>query len=165
MWEMDHKEGWAPKNCTFELLEKTLESPLDSKEVKLVNPKEYQSWIFIGRTDYEAPILWPPEAKSWLIRKDTDAGKDWGQEEKWVIEDEMDGWYHWFNGHEFEQILGDSEGQGSLVCCSPWVTKSQTQLSDWTTNDISEKEEFNSRNYLDKSTAILREQPRDQLIV
>ena len=91
MWELNHKEGWAPKNWCFQtvVLEKTLESPLDSKEIKPVNPKGNQLWIFIGRTDAEAPILWPPDAKSWLIEKDPDAGKDWGQEEKWVAEDEM----------------------------------------------------------------------------
>ena len=84
-----------------------------------------QPWIFIRRTDAEAeaPILWPPDAKSWLIAKDLDAGKDWGQEEKWETEDEMVGWHHRLSGHEFEQIPGDTEGQGSLVCCSPWGHK------------------------------------------
>ena len=117
------------------VLQETLESPLDSKEIKLVNPKGNQPWIFIGRTDAEdeAPILWPPNMKSWLIRKDSDAGKDWRQGEKAVTGDEMIGWHHQFNGHEFEQIPGDGEGQGSLACCNPWVTKCQTQLSDWTT--------------------------------
>ena len=117
------------------MLEKTLESPLDCKEIKLVNPEGNQSWMFIGRTDLEAeaPILWPPNAKSQLIRKDPDAGKDWGQEEKGTTEDEMVGWHHWLNGHEFEQAPGDGEGQGSLACSSPWATKSQTRLSDWTT--------------------------------
>ena len=88
------------------------------QEIKPVNPKENQPWIFIGRTDAEAPILWPPAAKSQLTGKDLDAGKDWGQEEKGVTEDEMAGWDHQLNGHEFEQALGDSEGQGSLACCS-----------------------------------------------
>ena len=93
---------------------------MDSKEIKTVNPKGNQPWIFLGRTDAEAeaPVLWPPDAKSWLTGKDPDAGKDWGQEEKGVTEDEMAGWHHRLNGHEFEQTLGDSEGQGSLVCCS-----------------------------------------------
>ena len=102
------------------VLEKTLEGPLDSKEIKPVNPKENQSWIFTGRTDAEAeaPILWPPDVKSWLTGKDPDAGKDWRQE-KGMTEDEMVGWHHWLNGHEFEQTLEDSEGQGSLACCSP----------------------------------------------
>ena len=123
MWQLDHKEGWTLKNWCFwtVVLEKTLESPLDCKEIKPVHPKGNQSWIFIGRTDVEAeaPILWPPDAKSWLIRKDPDAGKDWRQEEKGTIEDEMVGWHHWLNGHEFEQAPGDGEGQGSLACCSP----------------------------------------------
>ena len=112
MWEFDHKEGWAPKNSCFQtvVLEKTLESPLGSKEIKPVNPKGNQPWIFIGRTDAEAPILWPPDAKSWLIGKDPDAGKDWRQEEKWVIEDKMVGWHHQLNGHDFEQTPGGTEG-------------------------------------------------------
>ena len=124
MWELDHKEGWVPKNWCFLIvvLEQTLESPLDSKEIKLANPKGNQPWIFIGRPDAEAetPILWPPDVKSRLIGKDPDAGKDWGQEEKGTTEDEMVGWYHRLNGHEFEQTVGDSERQGSIVCCSPW---------------------------------------------
>ena len=107
-----------PKN----VLEKTLKSPLDCKKIKLVSPKGDQSWIFIGRTnaEAEAPVHRPPDVKSQLIGKDLDAGKDWGQEEKGVTEDEMVGWHHWLNGHEFEQILWDGEGQGSLACCSPW---------------------------------------------
>ena len=102
------------------MFEKILDSPLDCKEIKSVSPKGNQSWIFIGRTDAEAetPILWPPEVKNWLIWKDRDAGKDWGQEEKGTTEDEMVGWHHWLNGHEFGQTPGGSEGQGSLVCCS-----------------------------------------------
>ena len=121
--ELGHKEGWALKNlCLWTMvLEKTLESPLDSKEIKPVNPEGNQPWIFIGRTDAEAeaPILWSPGVKSQLIGKDSDAGKDWGQDEKWVTGDEMVGWHHWLNGHEFEQTQGDSEGQGSLAFCSP----------------------------------------------
>ena len=121
MWELDHKEGLAPKNWCFwtVVLEKTLESLLDSKEIKSVHPKGNQSWIFIGRTDAEAeaPILWPPDAKNWLVKKDPDAGQDWRQEEKRTTEDEMVGWHHWLDGHEFEQTQGDSEGQRSLVCC------------------------------------------------
>ena len=123
MWELDHKKGWTPKNWCFwaVVLEKTLESPLDCKEIKPVNPKRNQSWIFIGRTDAEAetPILWQPDTKSQLIRKDPGPGKDWSQEEKGMTEDEMIGWHHWFNGHEFEQAVGDGEGQGGLACCSP----------------------------------------------
>ena len=107
------------------MLEKTPESPLDCKEIKSVNPKGNQPWIFIGRTDAEAetPILWPPEAKSWLTGKDLDAVKNWGWEEKGETEDEMVGWHHRFNAHESQQTLGDSEGQGSLACCSPWDHK------------------------------------------
>ena len=106
MWELDHKESWELKNWCFwtVLLEKTLESPLDCKEMEPVHPKGDQSWVFIGRTDVEAetPILWPPDAKSWLIWKDPDAGKDWRWEEKGVTEDEMVGWHHQLDGHEFE---------------------------------------------------------------
>ena len=106
MWELDYKESWAPNNRCFwtVVLEKTLESPLDCKEMKPVHPKGNQSWIFIGRTDVEVetPILWPPDAKSWLIWKDLASGKDWGQEEKGTTEDEMVGWHHRLNGHEFE---------------------------------------------------------------
>ena len=111
---------------------KLLTVPLDCKEVKLVNPKENQSWLCIGRTDAEAetPILWSPDAKSRLTGKDPDAGKDWGQEEKGTTEDEMVRWHHWFNGHEFEQSPGDSEEQGSLVCCSPWGRK-ESDTTEW----------------------------------
>ena len=124
---MDHKEGWVPKNWCFQIvvLEKTLDSPLDCKDIKQVNPKGNPPWIFIGRTDAEAeaPILWPPDVKNWLIGKDFDAGKDWGQEEKGVTEDEMVGWHHQLDGPKFEQTLGDSERQGNLACCSPWGHK------------------------------------------
>ena len=106
------------------VLEKTLESSLDCKEIKLVNRKANQPWIFIRRTDAEAPILWLPDAKSWLIGNDPDGGKDWGQEEKGMTEDEISGWHHWFNGLEFVQPIGDGKGQGSLSCCSPWGLKS-----------------------------------------
>ena len=102
---------------------KTFENPFDCKEVKPVNPKGNQPWIFIWKIDAEALILWPPNEKSWLIGKDPDAGKDWGQEDKGVTEDEMVAWHHRINGHEFEHTLGDSEGQGSLSCCSPWGHK------------------------------------------
>ena len=109
MWELDYKESWALKNWCFwtMVLEKTLESPLDYKRIQQVHLKGDQSWVFIGRTDAEAetPILWPPHAKNWHIRKDPDAGKDLGQKEKEVTEDEMAGWYHWLKGHEFEQTL------------------------------------------------------------
>ena len=118
MWELYCKETWALKNWCFwtVVLEKTFESPLDCKEIQPVHPKGDQSWVFIGRTDVEAetPILWPPDAKSWLIGKDPDAGKDWGQEEKWTTEDEIVGWHHWLNGHGFGWTLGVDDGQGGL---------------------------------------------------
>ena len=112
-------------------MEKTLESPLDSKEIQLVNPKGSQSWIFTGRTgaETEAPILWPPDVTNWLIGKDPDAGKDWRQEKKGTTEV---GWCHQVDGHESEQAPGIGDGQGSLVCCSPWITKNQIWLSKWT---------------------------------
>ena len=117
MWQLDYKESWAPKNWCFwtVVLEKTLESPLHCKEVQPVHSEGDQSRVFIGRIDAEAetPILWPPDAKSWLIWKDPDAGKDWRQEEKGTTEDEMVGWHHRLYGHEFEQAPGDSDGQGS----------------------------------------------------
>ena len=126
-----HKKSWALKNWCFwiAVLEKTLESPLGSKEIKPVSCKGNQSWIFIGRTDAEAPILWPPDAKGWLIGKDPDAGKEWGGEEKGATEDKTVGWHHWLNGHEFEQAVGDSEGQGSLAWCSLWGRK-QLDITD-----------------------------------
>ena len=119
MWELDHKEDWVPKKWCFWIvvLEKTLESLLDSK-IKSVSPKGNQAWVFIGRTDAEASILWPPNAKSQLIGKDPDAGKDWGQE-KGATEGEMVVWHHLLNGRAFEQTPGGSEGQGSRACCSP----------------------------------------------
>ena len=127
MWELDHKQSWAPKNWCFwtVVLEKTLESPLDCKEIKPVNPKGNQSWIFTGRTDVEAetPILWPPHVKNWLIGKDPNSGKDWRREEKGTTEDEMVGWHHRCNVHEFEQAPGAGEGQWSLLWCSPWSHK------------------------------------------
>ena len=120
VWELNHKEGWAPKNWCFQIVEKTLESSLDCKEIQPVHPKGNQSWISIGRSDAESPIFWPPDAKSWLW-KDPYMGKDWGQEEKGMAEDKMVGCHHWLTRQEFQQTLGDSEGQGSLACCSPWV--------------------------------------------
>ena len=137
MWELDNKESWVPKNWCFwtVVLEKTLESLLDCKEIQPVNPKGNQSWIFFERTDAkaEAPILWLSDGKNWLIGKDPDAGKDWRLEEKGMREDEMVGWHHWLNEHEFEQTPGDGEGQGSLCAVVHRVTKSWTRLSDWTT--------------------------------
>ena len=132
---------WEPKNWCFwtAVLEKTLESPLESKKIQPVHPKGNQSWIIIGRTDAEAetPILWPPDMKNWLFRKDLDAGKDWRWEEKRMIEDEMAGWHHRLNGHEFEWTPGVGDGQGGLACCGPWDLKESdmTQLMNWTTED------------------------------
>ena len=135
MWELDYKESWVPnKWCFWTLvLEKTLESPFDCKEIQPVHPKGNQSWIFIGRADAEAetPILWPPDAKSWLIWKDPDAGKDWNWE-KGMTEDEMVVWHHWLNGHGFGWTPGAADGQGSLRATVHGVAKSQTRLSDWT---------------------------------
>ena len=115
------EEGWAPKNwCVWiVVLEKTLEGPLDCKEIQQVNPKGNQSWIFIGGTDAKAdtPTLWPPNVKNWLIEKDHDAGKDWRQEEKGTTEDEMVGWHHWLDGHGFGWTPGVGDGQGGLACC------------------------------------------------
>ena len=124
-WTIKKAEFWRIDVFELWVLEKTLESPLDCKEIQPVHPKGDQSWVFIGRTDVEAetPILWPADAKSWLIWKDPDAGKDWRQEKKGITEDEMVGWHQLLNGHEFEQALGDGEGQGGLACCSPWVCK------------------------------------------
>ena len=139
MWELDHKESWAPKNCCFwtVVLEKTLESPLDCKEIKPVHPIGNQSWIFIGRTDAEgeAPILWPPDGKNRLIGKDPDAGKDRREEEKETREAEMVGWHHWFNGHEFEHVgnwwrtgkPGVPQSVGLQTVGYDWVT----ELTDW----------------------------------
>ena len=118
------------------VLEKTLESPLDCKEIQPVHPKGGQSWVFTGRTYVEAetPILWPPDTKSWLIWKDPDAGKDWGQEEKGTTEDEMVGWHHWLNGHGFGWTLGVADGQGGLACCGSWSHKEldMTEGLNWT---------------------------------
>ena len=138
MWELDYKESWALKKWCFLIvvLEKTLESPLLCK-IKPINPKGNQPWMFIGRIDVEAeaPILWPPDAKNWLTGKDPDAGKDGRQEEKRRTEEEKFGWHHRLNGHEFEQALGDGQGQGSLTYCTyvHGVAKSWTWLSNWTT--------------------------------
>ena len=136
---MGHKQGWAPKNWYFhtvgEVLEKTPESPLNCKEIKPVNPKDNQFWIFIGRIDAEAeaPILWPLDAKNWLTGKDPDAGKFEGKRRQgW--QDEMVGWHHWQDRHETEQALGFGDGQGTLACCSPWDHKESdiTERLNWT---------------------------------
>ena len=136
MWELDYKESWALQNQCFwtVVLKKTLESPLDCKEIQPVHPQGDQSWVFIGRINIEAetPILWPPDAKSWLIWKGPDAGKDWEQEEKGTTEDEMVGWHHWVDWYEFGWIPGVGDGQGDLACCDLWGRKEWTRLSDWT---------------------------------
>ena len=144
VWDLDSKDSWVTKNWWFwtVVLEKTLESPLDSKEIQLVQPKGNQSWIFIGWTDAEAPILWPPGAKNWLIRKDHDAGKDWREEEKGKTED---GWHHQLNGHEFEQPLGVGDGQESLDAAVHGVAESDTtEQLNWT--ELKKEEERNKKN-------------------
>ena len=125
IWKLIHKEGWASKNWCFWIvvLEKTLERPLDCKEMQPVHSEGDQPWVFFGRNDAKAetPVLWPPHVKSWLIGKDSDAGRDWGQEEKgWQRMRWLDGITDWLKVYEFEQTLGDSGGQRSLACCSPW---------------------------------------------
>ena len=138
MWELDYKESWALKNWCFwtVVLEKTLESRLDCKEIQPVHPKGSQSWVFTGRTDVEAEtlVLWPPDVKSWLIWKDPDAGKDWGQKEKGKPEDEMVGWLHWLNGHGSGGTPGVGNGQGGLVCYGSWGCKESdmTERLNWT---------------------------------
>ena len=132
----------ALKNWCFwtVVLEKTLESPLDYKEIQPDHAKGDQSWVFTGRTDAEAetPILWPPHAKSWLIGKDPDAGRDWGQEKKGTTEDEMIWWYHRLNGHGFGWTLGVGDGQGGLACCDSWGRKEldMTEQLNWLTNAL-----------------------------
>ena len=141
MWKLDCEESWAPKNWCFwtVVLEKTLESPLDCKDIQPVHSKGDQSWVFFGRTDAKAetPILWPPHVKSWLIGKDPDAGRDWRQEEKETTEDEMAGWHHRLDGHEFGWILGVGDGQGGLAFCNLWGCKesNMTEWLNWTESD------------------------------
>ena len=138
MWELDYKEIWVLKNWCFwtVVLEKILERPLDYKEIQPVPPKGVQSWVFIGRTDAEAetPILWPPDVKSWLIGKDPDAGKGWGQEEKGTTEDEMVGWHHRLDGHGSGWTPGVGDGQGGLACWGSWGRKEldTTEQLNWT---------------------------------
>ena len=134
MWELVQKEGWVPKNWCFWLvvLEKTLESLLESKQIKPVSSKGNQPWIFTGRTEAEDPVLWPPDVKSWLLGKDPDAGKDWEQEDKGVTEDEMVGWHYQLHGHEFEQVPGNSKYREVWHATVYGVTKSQKGISNWT---------------------------------
>ena len=142
MWELDCEEGWAPKNRCFwtVVLEKTLESPLDCKESQPVHSKGNQPWDFFGRNDAKAetPVFWLPHVKSWLIGKDSDAGRDWGQEEKGRTEDEMAVWHHWLNACESEWTLGDGDGQGGLACCDSWSRKEldTTGQMNWTEGRI-----------------------------
>ena len=160
MWELDYKESWVPKNWCFwtVMLEKNLESPLDCKEIQPVHPKGDQPWVFIGRTDIEAeiPILWPPDAKSWLIWKDPDAGKDRRQQEKGTTEDEMVGWHHRLNGHEFGLTPGVGGGQGGLTCCSPWghSESDTTKRLNWTERQLLESTTYKC-NGIQNSTGIL----------
>ena len=138
MWELDNKESWAQKNWCFwnVVLEKTLESLLDCKEIQPVHSKGDQFWVFFGRIDAKAetPVLRPPHAKCWLIGKDSDAGRDWGQKEKGMTEDEMAGWHHWLDGQEFVWTPGVGDGQGGLVCCNSWGRKESdmTDQLNWT---------------------------------
>ena len=138
MWELDCEEGWAPKNWCFwtVVLEKTPEGPLDCKEIQPVHSEGDQPLDFFGRNDAkdEAPVLWTPHAKSWLIGKDSDPGRDWGQEEKGTTEDEMAGWHHGLDGRESEWTPGDGDGQGGLVCCDSWGRKESdtTERLNWT---------------------------------
>ena len=138
MWELDCEESWAPKNWCFwtVVLEKTLESPLDCKKIQPFHPKGDQSWVFFGRTDAKAetPIFWPPDAKSWLIGKDSDAGRDWGKKENGTTEDEIAGWHHQLDGWDLEWTPGVGDGQGGLACCSSWGHKESdtTEHVNWT---------------------------------
>ena len=148
-WELDCEEGWVPKNWCFwtVVLEKTLESSLDCKETQPAHSKGNQGWVYIGRTDAEAetPILWPPHAKSWLIGKDSDGGRDWGQEEKGMTEDEMAGWHNRFDGHETDWTPGAGDGQGGLACCNSWGHKESesTERLHWKSVESSILQVFN----------------------
>ena len=163
MWELDCEESWAPKNWCFwtVVVEKTLESPLDCKEIQLVHSEGDQPWDFFGRNDAKAetPGPWPPHVKSWLIGKDSDTGRDWGQEEKGMTEDEMAGWHHWLNGCEFEWTPGVGDGQGGLACCDSWGCKESdtTEQLNWTelvwVRDI-DTETRETRNTLLKGTLV-----------
>ena len=155
MWELDCEESWAPKNWCFwtVVLEKTLQSPLDCKEIQPVHSEGDQPWDFFGRNDAkaEAPVLWPPHAKSWLIGKDPDAGRGWGQEEKGTTQDETAGWHHGLDGRGSEWTLGAGDGQGGLACCDSWGgkesnTTEQLNWADGLYNNNKEKKTLNIRN-------------------
>ena len=139
IWDLDSKEGWVPKNWCFwtVVLEKTLESPMDCKDIESVHSEGDQPWDFFGRNDAKAetPVLWPPDVKSWLIGKDSDTGRDCGQEEKGTTEDEMAGWHHWLDGRESEWTPGVGDGQGGLACCDSWGCKEsdKTEQLNWLT--------------------------------
>ena len=133
MWELGYKDSWSLKNWWFwTVVLKTLGSPLDCKEIQPVPPKGDQSWVFIGRTDAEAetPILWPPHVKSWLIGKDPDSGRDWGQEEKGMTEDELAGWHHQLDAHGFGWTPGVGDGQGGMACCNSWGCR-ESDMTEW----------------------------------
>ena len=153
MWELDCEESWEPKNwCLWTVvLEKTLESPLDCKEIQPVHFKVAQSWVFFWRIDAEAetPVLWPPHVKSWLIGKDSDAGRDWGQEEKGMTKDEMAGWHHRLYGHEFVWTPGVGDGQGGLECLDSWGRKESntTEWVYWT--DVVVDDAFNKTPFME----------------
>ena len=140
MWELDYKEGWVPKNWCFRLmlLEKALESLLDCKDIQPVHSERYQPWDFFESNDgkAETPALWPPYAKSWLIGKDSDAGRDWGQEEKGMTEDEMAGWHHLPDGRESQWTLGVGDGQGGLACCDSWGLKESDTTEQLILSDL-----------------------------
>ena len=148
MWDLDYKESWVLKNWCFwpVVLEKTLEGPLDCKEIQPVHSKGDQSWVFSGRNDAktETPVLWPPHAKSWLTGKDSDVGKDWGQEEKETTEDEMAGWHHPLDGREFGWTSGVGDGQGGLACCNSWGHKESdtTEWLNWTDYNLLNEARF-----------------------
>ena len=153
MWELDCEEGWVLKNwCIWTVvLEKTLESPLDCKQIQPVHSKGDQPWDFFGRNDAnaEAPVLWPPHARSWLTGKEFDAGRDWGHEEKGTTHSEMAGWYHWLDERESEWTLGIGNGQGGLVCCDSWSRKDldTTEWMNWTELNLDNKR----KHYLEQN--------------
>ena len=161
MWELDCEESWAPKNWCFwtVVLEKTLESPLDCKEIQPVHSKGDESWVLFGRTDAkpEIPILWPLHVKSWLIGKDSGARRDGGQEEKGTTEDEMAGWHHRLDGHEFEWTQGVSDGQGGLACCNSWGLKEsdRTERLTWTELNTAKTKKDETRQPMNVSLNIL----------